>query len=104
MKQDSWYVLLYSLVIVLIAFSYQLRLFERKIDPAKFDYLSTSMWNLMITFMTIGYGDIYPRSHLGRLIGIIIAGFGVFYVALFVTALNNILEFESPEKKAFNLL
>jgi hypothetical protein len=78
-------------------------LFERKID-AKYDYLTTAMWNLMITFMTIGYGDIYPKSHLGRLIGIIIAGFGVFYVALFVTALNNILEFESPEKKAFNLL
>lgn len=58
----------------------------------------------MITMLTIGYGDVYPMSHMGRLIGIVIAIWGSFYVSLFVVALNNILEFESPEKKAFMLL
>lgn len=54
--------------------------------------------------LTIGYGDVYPKSHMGRLIGIVIAGWGAFYVSLFVVALNNILELDSPEKKAFMLL
>lgn len=58
----------------------------------------------MITMFTIGYGDVYPKSHMGRAIGIVIAGWGVFYTSLFIVALNNMLEFESPEKKAFNLL
>jgi hypothetical protein len=62
------------------------------------------MWNIMITILTIGYGDIYPKSHFGRLIGIVIAFLGVYNTSLFIVALNNMLEFESPECKAFNLL
>jgi hypothetical protein len=62
------------------------------------------MWNMMITMLTIGYGDVYPKSHMGRLIGIVIAVWGAFYVSLFVVALNNILDFEPTEKKAFMLL
>lgn len=58
----------------------------------------------MITLLTIGYGDVYPKSHMGRLIGIVIATWGSFYVSLFVVSLNNILEFTSPEKKSFMLL
>lgn len=58
----------------------------------------------MITMLTIGYGDVFPKSHMGRFIGIVIASWGAFYVSLFVVALNNILDFESPEKKAFMLL
>lgn len=62
------------------------------------------MWFYLITMFTIGYGDVYPKSHMGRFIGIIIAGWGVFYVSLMVIALNNMLEFNPPELKAFNLL
>ena len=58
----------------------------------------------MITMLTIGYGDIYPKSHNGRMIGIIIAFWGVFYSSLIIVALNNMLEFDSPERKAFSLL
>lgn len=71
---------------------------------SNFTHITTAMWNMMITMLTIGYGDVYPMSHMGRLIGIVIAIWGSFYVSLFVVALNNILEFESPEKKAFMLL
>lgn len=58
----------------------------------------------MITMLTIGYGDVFPKSHMGRLIGIVIATWGSFYVSLFVVALNNILEFESSEQKSYMLL
>ena len=54
--------------------------------------------------LTIGYGDVYPKSHMGRVIGIIIAGWGLFYVSLFVVALGNMLKFDSSGKKSFNLL
>jgi potassium intermediate/small conductance calcium-activated channel subfamily N protein 2 len=62
------------------------------------------MWNVLITMTTVGYGDFYPKSHLGRMIGIIVAFWGVFYVSLFVVALNNILNFLPAEGKAYNLL
>jgi potassium intermediate/small conductance calcium-activated channel subfamily N protein 2 len=103
MKNDSWIILTSTMPITLIVFSYQLRLFERHVSPA-FEYITTAMWNMMITMLTIGYGDVYPKSHMGRLVGIVIAGWGAFYVSLFVVALNNMLELDSPEKKSFMLL
>ena len=54
--------------------------------------------------LTIGYGDNYPKSHMGRMMGIVAACWGVFYISLFVIALNNMLEFDNSELKAFNLL
>jgi hypothetical protein len=41
---------------------------------------------------------------MGRLVAIVIAFWGTFYGSLFVIALNNMLEMDSPEKKAFKLL
>jgi hypothetical protein len=103
MINNSALVLSYSLLITLVSFSYQLRLFERNISD-NFSNYTTAMWFYMITMFTIGYGDVYPKSHMGRFIGIIICGWGVFYVSLFVIALNNMLEFNPPELKAYNLL
>ena len=103
MKQDSWFVLGYSMLITLVSMSYQLRLFERNIN-SNMNNITTNMWCMMITMLTIGYGDVYPKSHMGRLIGIVIAGWGVFFTSLFVVALTNMLEFDSTEQKAFNLL
>jgi hypothetical protein len=96
MKESPMNVLCYSLIMTLITFSFQLRLFERHVEP-NFENITTAMWNMMITMLTIGYGDVYPKSHMGRFIGIVIAGWGVFYVSLFVVALQNILNFESSE-------
>ena len=62
------------------------------------------MWNMVITMTTIGYGDFSAASHMGRVIAIIIAFWGTFYVSLFVVALTNILDFDSPEQKSFMLL
>ena len=63
-----------------------LQIFEREVDE-NFKNLTTSMWNVIITLTTVGYGDYYPVTNLGRLIGIITAFWGVFFVSLFVVAL-----------------
>ena len=62
------------------------------------------MWYMMITMTTIGYGDIWPKSHMGRSIGIIIAFWGTFYLSIFVVALLKTLAFTSSEQKAYMLL
>jgi hypothetical protein len=43
---------------------------------------------------TVGYGDFFPKTHMGRVIGTIIAIWGVFLVSLFVVSLTNLLNFE----------
>lgn len=52
---------------------------------------------------TVGYGDFYPKTNIGRIVGIIIAFWGVFIVSLFVVSLSTMLEFDSGELKAFLL-
>lgn len=53
---------------------------------------------------TVGYGDIYPKSDLGRITGIIICIWGVFIVSVFVVTLTNLLDFEKNEDKTYQLL
>ena len=80
-----------------------LQIFEREVDD-NFRNLTTACWNVIITVTTIGYGDYYPITNLGRLVGIITAFWGVFFVSLFVVALTNTLELEESEVRAFNIL
>ena len=42
-----------------------------------FKNLTTAAWNVIITLTTVGYGDYYPQTNFGRLIGIITAFWGV---------------------------
>lgn len=60
-------------------------------QPWYFRDITTAMWNILVTITTVGYGDVYAKSHLGRMIAIIAALWGVFYVSLFVVSLMNTL-------------
>ena len=53
---------------------------------------------------TVGYGDYYPRTHLGRFIGIICTFWGVFLVSMMVVTLTMSSEFEPKEQRAFDIL
>ena len=53
---------------------------------------------------TVGYGDFFPKSRTGRMIGIVIAFWGVLFVSLFVVTLTNVLYFEGGEAKSYILL
>ena len=59
---------------------------------------------MLITMTTVGYGDFYPKSHWGRVIGIITAFWGTLYVSLFVVSTTNMLTFDPSENKAYLLL
>jgi voltage-gated potassium channel len=58
---------------------------------------SDAIWYTLVTISTVGYGDRYPTTNLGRIIGavIIIVGVGIF--GTFTGYLANL--FLSPQKK-----
>ena len=80
-----------------------LQIFEREVNE-NFRNLTTSGWTVIITLTSVGYGDYYPKSDCGRLIGIITAFWGVFFLSLFVVALTNTLELNESELRSFILL
>eukprot|EP00347_Sterkiella_histriomuscorum_P019865 403340011 len=103
MVNNSWIIVIFSTFISLIMFSVQLRLFERVVQP-NFFHITTSMWNILITMTTVGYGDVYAMSHTGRFIAVIAAFWGIFLLSLFILSLMNMLNLDSSEQKAYNLL
>lgn len=58
-------------------------------------------WCVIITMTTVGFGDFYAISILGRIISIIAAFWGTFLISLMVAALSNMLEFNCQEAAAY---
>jgi hypothetical protein len=54
--------------------------------------------------MTVGYGDMYPKSHIRRFVGIISCFWGFFIISVFVVTMNNILNFSISEEGSYTLL
>jgi len=68
-----------------------LRLFDEDYNsttPGYFAKLRNPFWLVIVTMTTVGYGDYAPRSILTKIIGVIMAFYGVFIVSLFVIALS----------------
>ena len=58
----------------------------------------------MITMTTVGYGDLFPITPLGRLIGFLACIFGVMVVSLSVVTLSTSLELTASEAKTLVLM
>ena len=59
---------------------------------------------MIVTMTTVGYGDYYATSDLGRLIIFFVAIWGVFVVALMVMTLTRSIKLSSCEIKAITVL
>jgi hypothetical protein len=55
------------------------------------------MWETIVTFMTVGYGDFYPLTYIGRYIQIMTAIGGQLYIALVVGLIHGQLMLTSEE-------
>ena len=100
-------VLLGSLIISLFVFSYLLRLFESPISEASgqdFSKFNNAMWNMVITLTSVGYGDFYPKTFWGRIVGTSICFWGVIITSLVVATSTNMLTFSTSEEKSYEML
>lgn len=71
-------------IIVILMFSSSLGMFSAEHDaqPEAFSNAFSGIWWSMSTLLTVGYGDIYPVTIVGRIMAICIAFFGVGVVAI----------------------
>eukprot|EP00335_Anophryoides_haemophila_P000126 CAMPEP_0204821168 /NCGR_PEP_ID=MMETSP1018-20131115/4173_1 /ASSEMBLY_ACC=CAM_ASM_000518 /TAXON_ID=46462 /ORGANISM="Anophryoides haemophila, Strain AH6" /LENGTH=62 /DNA_ID=CAMNT_0051921563 /DNA_START=265 /DNA_END=453 /DNA_ORIENTATION=- len=53
---------------------------------------------------TVGYGDYYPVTLLGRITIFIVSIWGVFIVSIMVVTMINTLDLNDLEKKAISVL
>ena len=81
-KKEELSVTLFSGAIVLVIASSLMYFVEREAQPEAFSSIPAAMWWGVVTLTTVGYGDIYPKTVLGKLIGALIAILGVGMFAL----------------------
>jgi voltage-gated potassium channel len=80
-KEELGIVLLMILSILILSSSF-LYYFENESQPEAFSSIPAAMWWGIATLTTVGYGDIYPVTPLGKIFGSLIALLGVCIIAL----------------------
>ncbi len=70
------------IAILMVASSLCMYSLEHEAQPEQFKNAFSGIWWSMSTLLTVGYGDIYPITTLGKLMAILIAFLGVGMVAI----------------------
>lgn len=107
MQSTPYHVYGLMLIISLVYCSYGLRIFERGLDQLsglEFGNYWNCIWCIIITMTTVGFGDFYPSSIIGRIIGIVSCFIGVFLISMLVVTITNLLNLSVYEKNAYLIL
>lgn len=87
--------------------SIPLHVFERSYSglsqcAVSLQLLSNAMWSMIITMTTVGYGDTYPSTHLGRVVATASCLFGTLLTSLLVLSLTLKSTLSAQELKAYS--
>jgi hypothetical protein len=94
-------------VIVVFYSTYGIRIFESGIDDYSgivFRNFWNSLWCLIITMTTTGYGDITPSTELGRFLVIISCFCGIILLSLIIVSIANVLGLRGNENSIYIML
>ncbi len=94
--------LLLALALVYVS-AIALYLIEGQQQPEAFGSIPRAVWWAIATLTTVGYGDVYPVTPLGRVAASVIALAGIGVVALpagvFASAFSDVISEQSRKKK-----
>lgn len=103
-KREELTITFYVLFILLIIASSLMYYFEHAAQPQNFSSIPAAMWWGIATLTTVGYGDIYPITVLGKLTGAIIAvlGIGIFALPAGIIASGLIEQIQHKNEKKYS--
>uniref|UniRef100_A0A7S2LKX4 Potassium channel domain-containing protein n=1 Tax=Zooxanthella nutricula TaxID=1333877 RepID=A0A7S2LKX4_9DINO len=62
---------------------------DRRGSPRDFPSIAASFWWSIVTMTTVGYGDVYPRSLVGRIVGCLAMISGIVLISLPVAIVGS---------------
>lgn len=101
-KKEELLLVVFVAVVLLIIFSSLMYFIEKDVQPEAFSSIPAAMWWGIMTLTTVGYGDIYPITILGKILGVLIAFLGIGLFALPAGILGSGLV-EAVQKSKNNL-
>lgn len=81
-KRESLLLSLTFMLLVLVISASFMFMVEHEQQPEAFSSIPATMWWGIMTLTTVGYGDIYPITPLGKILGAFISLFGIAFFAL----------------------
>jgi voltage-gated potassium channel len=81
-KKEELVIIFFTILLLLILSSSLMYLIENKVQPDTFSSIPATMWWGIATLTTVGYGDMYPITPLGKFFGAIVAILGIAMFAL----------------------
>ena len=100
-KRREELLITFSLLVVMLILAASLMYYiEHEAQPEVFTSIPATMWWGIATLTTVGYGDVYPVTPLGKLLGSVIAilGIGVFALPTGIIASSFERELSEREK------
>ena len=81
-KKEEFIFIAITLVVLLITITPLVYYFEKNAQPEVFTSMGTTMWWTIITFTTVGYGDMYPITLMGRITTTFVSFLGIAFYAI----------------------
>ena len=81
-KKEELVINLFVIIVLLVIASSLMYHLEHERQPEAFASIPAAMWWGVATLTTVGYGDVYPMTVVGKLLGAVIAILGIGTVAL----------------------
>jgi voltage-gated potassium channel len=88
-KKEELLMAMFTTFILLIITSSLMYFVENKAQPEVFSSIPATLWWGVETLTTVGYGDVYPVTPMGKFLGAIIAILGIGTIALPVGILTS---------------
>lgn len=73
---------IFILIVLLIIAASGMYIFEHQAQPENFRSIPATLWWAVVTLTTVGYGDVYPITDIGRIFGALVMMTGVGFAAL----------------------
>lgn len=101
-KREELIVTGMALAACLIIFSILIYYAENNSGQKTFSSIPSSFWWTIITFTSVGYGDAYPITSIGKLVASVAAVLGLCFNGLFIGIIGSAFMETIEHKKAIN--
>eukprot|EP00293_Proteomonas_sulcata_P018075 CAMPEP_0184309208 /NCGR_PEP_ID=MMETSP1049-20130417/17444_1 /TAXON_ID=77928 /ORGANISM="Proteomonas sulcata, Strain CCMP704" /LENGTH=332 /DNA_ID=CAMNT_0026622057 /DNA_START=171 /DNA_END=1169 /DNA_ORIENTATION=+ len=95
--------IIFMFTLLILLYSYMLMMFERPTAEGPLKNWANSVWNTIVTMTTVGYGDIYPTTRLGRIVAISASFSALVMIAIITNIVGSTLAMSRSEVKVVNM-